>query len=419
MNNNIRQKLESALGGMRDGFAEQTGFFRDLQDGTLPIEAYVRLLRALTALSTLLPDRERLGRLQEDLFFFRYPLIGDRSEAVEETLRFVADMRSRVNEAAHTAEGYAFALEAFKEDIAGCIADYGKKWDLGAAGGFSYVTGSPLPVGGSETVDFFEGTVADVLRAATDIYEFLGRLCDMLFSAKSGEEEFSSFTLNPASGSYPACGDRDVLLAVLHASDRALAENPYYVRRYGRSAWFFSDSDGAWLATLSESGLGVMKKQIRWLAEILTSRGMPAFLLARHLLILREELQNVRPEQAEQWELLRQVSHWLDPCPEDVVVMRVAEEIPLLQRSAGFPEGFEAREAAEIITRALLDENRGLLEKGHPSQGFPGVVQSVVSWYVNPDRFPASWIASVDRLVENASELIESLLSGESGGGPQ
>lgn len=423
MSRKIRQELKSATGELRGELTEGAGFFQDLRNGTLPLDGYVRLLRTLTALYTVLPGKKgnrgpgrgglSFRSLQEDLFFFRYRLIGDRKDAVEESLKFVAAMRSRIDEDASVAGGYAYALEVFREDLAELIGEYGKKWGLEAGGGFFFLTESSDLREESTVLNGVEsggssGELEGLVRTATDTFEFLKKLVDLLYPVEAEEEVFSSFTLNPASGDYPACGDREILRGVLHASDRALAENPYYVRRYGMSAFFFTDSDGAWLTTLTETGFEAMKEQILWLAGVLTSRGIPTFLIARHLLILREELMCIRPDLAGQWILLERVSDGLDPSLSDTVEGRVAVEIPGLHRGAGFPDSYESREAAEIITRVMLEERRG---SGTFGRGSPGAAQSVISWYTDPERFPESWIMAVERLVEKAGELVDSLFS--------
>jgi len=427
----ISEKLTSATGGLRGELVDRRGFFRALREGRLHLEQYVRFLRALTALSTVIDrqsggdsggaedlsveraeffpwhGRARLKLLQEDLFFFRYHLVRDLPDGVEMILKFVADMRIRLKDEALAGYGCSFALETLREDFAGSFRSCGEKWNIRDAGGFSFFSGlsdAREKEGGSERGEagpFSEEQLSSVVKAALETFGFLRDLAELLYSSDPANEYYSSFTLNPASGAYPACQERNELLAVLHASDRMLAEYPYYLYRYGTSGFFFSDSDGAWLATLPALGFAGMKDQVNWLAGLLAFRGMPTFLLARHMLILREELERARPNRTEQWELFLQISDWLDPRDTEGAFRGMGEQIRALRASCGFPEGYRAAEAVRIIVGAFIDEKRG----------FPGGVRSVLSWYGDPEGFPEEWIRSVEKLTGAAGELMDSVFS--------
>ena len=391
MNSNIIKELETAAAEARAEALEGPAFRRALEEGDLPVESYVGLLRALTAVCAVLErgKAERDGKLSflhKDLFFFRYRLLPDIPAAAEVPRAVTADIRVRLKDTPRALYGYRFALHAVLRDLAPAVRAAAENWGVGAfTGGLSLFSEGLGGTDGSGADGEIEAlTPADreaVVKAAEDAYGFIASLLKALYPADSKEAEYSSYTLNPAGGLYPVCQSRKELLAVLHAADRALAENPYYLYRYGMSGVFFSDSDGGWLAALPRKGLPFMKDQVRWLAGVLSARGIPSFLMARHLRILYEELTRDVPEKSGQWELLKCTADWLTP--------KVTAALHGPRRSRGFGEDFAAEEAGTIIARALQDEQRG----------FSGAAESVISWYTDADRFPEGWIRSVQQFI--------------------
>jgi len=381
MNDNSTTQLEEAAAEMH----------AEAIEGNLPVESYVGLLRALTSVCTVLERGKgeqdgKLHSLHKDLFFFRYRLVPDFPAAAAAARAFTADIRVRLQDTPSARYGYRFALQAVLREIAPAVRAAAENWDVATfTGGFSlFSEGLSGADGGGPDAEIEGLTPADrepVTRAAEDTCGFIASLLKTLYPADGGKAEYSSYTLNPAGGFYPVCQSREELLAVLHAADRALAENPYYLYRYGMSGVFFSDSDGGWLAALPGKGLPLMKKQVRWLAGVLSARGIPSFLMARHLRILYEELTRDVPEKSGQWELLKCTADWITP--------EVTAALSGPRRPRGLGEEFAAEEAGTIIAWALLDEQRG----------FSGAAESVISWYTDTDRFSEAWIRSVKQFI--------------------
>lgn len=378
----ITEAVRSKTASRHDEILKKTSFMGALRAGTLPDESCVGYLRALTAVYTVLarqPDpppgvRDALDLLQKDLVSLRYRLISDLTPAAEAALGFVANLRLRLKDRPASARGYAWALMSVTRAMT-----------PPPEGFLSFTAGGPPEI---EDEGLSSEDTDAVVSAAAGAYDFLYELLTLLHPFDGDRTGFTSFTLNPAGGAYPACQSREALTAVLHASDYALAVCPYYLYRYGCSGILFSDSDGAWLTTLTELGFPAMEEQVLWLAKVLSARGMPTFLMARHLRFLGDELGRTCPEGADRWKLMYRAAGLLDL---DAPALRVMGGISELLRAAGSGEGFAAEEAAGLIVGALLDERRG----------FPGSVEDVVAWY-SDGRVTAAGV-----LAEKAREFLD------------
>ena len=82
-------------------------------------------------------------------------------------------------------------------------------------------------------------------------------------------------------------------------------EFPYYAQRYGVRGWRFSLSDTGWIQTLCELEPSQACAQVRWLGGVLAARGMPQYLLERHLTYLHGTLLAMRPEHTPRYGVLK------------------------------------------------------------------------------------------------------------------
>src|ERR1700755_2547305 len=112
----------------------------------------------------------------------------------------------------------------------------------------------------------------------------------------------------------PEAGDHAVSMDPLEQSAAEAAvraswrEFPYYPRRYGERGWRFSLSDTGWIETLCSLEAKEAQSQVFWLGGLLAARGMPTYLLERHVEHLYDEL--VRPTHARnsRYDVLRQAA---------------------------------------------------------------------------------------------------------------
>src|SRR3954453_19243534 len=102
--------------------------------------------------------------------------------------------------------------------------------------------------------------------------------------------------LNPAAGRHAIPDDVREIQAALRAGEWSWRRFPYYAWRYGEKGAAFTRSDSAWIVTLANSPQAVVDKQVRWLGTLLSSRGMPQWLLQVHLEGLYEELTTTLPD---------------------------------------------------------------------------------------------------------------------------
>jgi heme oxygenase len=192
--------------------------------------------------------------------------------------------------------------------------------------------------------------------------------------------------LNPEAGSHPIPDDPREIQAALRAGEHTWRTFPYYEQRYGARGEQFTRSDSAWLVTLARHEAAVVEQQIRWLAEVLASRGMPSWLLELHLGALCEELAAAVPERAEAYERLRAAAAALRAARERFV------DAEALARSIA---AFDARVRGEwsrrlprtggLLAAAVADEKNGIVQ----------AVPSLESWMTDAARFPSDWIDAV------------------------
>jgi hypothetical protein len=210
-------------------------------------------------------------------------------------------------------------------------------------------------------------------------------------------ETLPANAINPHAGTHPITADPAELEAARVAAERALQEFPYYLERFGERARLFGASDGAWLATLRDRETAEIAREVLWLGSVLASRGMPRWLLERHLEVLHEELQRVVPERSDFYAVLLNGASILRQ-----LRLRYLSEHDLRELDAAFSARVGAVWNARIprmgaiLVAAVADE----------ADGLPGVVGKVVEWAGNRERFPATWCDAVERTVAQARRRV-------------
>lgn len=96
--------------------------------------------------------------------------------------------------------------------------------------------------------------------------------------------------LNPATGGHHVATDLDVLRTATRAASLSYGAAPYYRDRYGRRGADFSVSDSSWIAHLVDAPQETAAHQVTWLSTMLTHRGMPTWLMERHLATMVDQL---------------------------------------------------------------------------------------------------------------------------------
>ena len=167
----------------------------------------------------------------------------------------------------------------------------------------------------------------------------------------------SASSLNPDAGNYPITDDPRELEAARLAGVRCLEEIPYVDRRYGERGRKYTHSDGAWLATLAACEKSAMK-QVFWLGRVLAGRGMPRYVLERHLELMVEELTRAVPD--------KDYSKLSEAAAE--LKRERLEHVPRFDElAAGHPDGV-------LLVAAVADEKAGVERS----------VESLLEWFTDP-----------------------------------
>jgi hypothetical protein len=205
-------------------------------------------------------------------------------------------------------------------------------------------------------------------------------------------------TLNPSAGMHPVSLVPAEVEAAARAGDASIAEFPYFRDRYGERGERFALSDGSWLVTLADSEEeGRIVEEVRWLGRVLSSRGMPVYLLERHLRHLERELIALSPEREASYRRLGETADRLTEARRarlgDDDFRRLSSRF-----DAAVPDEFRDRlpRMGEVVVSAVIDESEGIVN----------AVPSLLSWAADPARFPREWIGAVERTLAEAREAI-------------
>ena len=199
--------------------------------------------------------------------------------------------------------------------------------------------------------------------------------------------------LNPAAGAHAIPDDVREIQAALRAGERSWRRFPYYARRYREKGAAFTRSDSAWIVTLANHPQAVVDKQVRWLGRLLSSRGMPQWLLQVHLEGLYEELTTILPDKRLLYERLLDAAAML----RDLRRQHISDEL-----FESLAAEFDARVGGEWTAR-LPETGRLLLAAvADERSGIEQAVITVEAWMTAPERFPTEWIAAVRAIIHGA-----------------
>lgn len=206
-----------------------------------------------------------------------------------------------------------------------------------------------------------------------------------------------AFTINPSAGAHPITSSPLELEAARRAAEISLKEMPYYQERYGDRGRLFGYSDGAWLATLCRGGPEHTESQILWLGTVLSSRGMPRWLLERHLAVLHAELVRVAPQDASCYALLLEVAGLLGRMREEQISPAAARKLAeRFAREADAAWVKRIPEMGALLVAAVADE----------ADGITNAVRSIEPWARDPARFPEEWRSAVQSTIAGARHQV-------------
>jgi hypothetical protein len=197
---------------------------------------------------------------------------------------------------------------------------------------------------------------------------------------------------NAESGDHPLPTDRREIEAVICATQRCYEAHPYFIKRYGARGEAFARSDGGYLATLVRNPQSYVHAQVNWLAEVLSCRGMPRWLMESHLDLLCEELSRVVPARIARHQKLMRAAQSLRSARQ----MKI-NQVDFDALSADFEAraGSCLRNAGGLLVAAVCDEACGI------SQAVP----SLIIWLADPERFSLQWCDAVSETLTRARAL--------------
>ena len=190
---------------------------------------------------------------------------------------------------------------------------------------------------------------------------------------------------NPEAGDHAVSTDPLEQSAAEAAVRASWREFPYYPKRYGERGWRFSLSDTGWIQTLCHLSVHDARGQVAWLGRMLATRGMPTYMLERHLVLLHQELLRVARDRESKYAALLDCAAFLRETRNAQTPEAHFDE--LAQRFEARVRGRVAHVAnmGVIVVAAAADERAGIT----------GTIASVDSWVCDPARFDAEWIAAV------------------------
>lgn len=202
-------------------------------------------------------------------------------------------------------------------------------------------------------------------------------------------------TVNPLAGLHVVTSDPDEVQASARAAEASLRAYPYYRARFGERAQMFGASDGAWLVTLCQGDRDYVRRQVLWLGALLSARGVPRWLLERHLEFLHRELLRLTAD-VDRCQSLLEAALYLRALRREQM-----DDDDFAALSAAFEQRVGAEWAARlsgmgaILVSAAMDE----------AAGIGRAVPNIAEWAEDPARFPGPWIAAVRRTLADARRL--------------
>lgn len=408
---------------------ENLPFAQALSDKELPLESYVGYLRAMAVVHSTLEHElpvesdnriaavwddamRKLPALQRDLDHFAPQAIRDipAAHTAAESVAHLLLKRSTASPLSML--GYLYVLEGSTLG-ARVLAPWARQtFDLSGDSGLAYLQSYGDAVeehwhrfrASMDRLELSKPDRSSIVEAALEAFEHIGRLLEALYPFDPDKLIMAVTTLNPEAGSHPIPQDPREIDAARRAGERCLLEYPYFVWRYGERGRRFTDSDGAWLATLVKYPQPRIDRQVVWLGGVLAPRGMPRLLLQRHLELLYEELRLRVPHKQADYEKLVAASDRLAMERRACIGDDVLDAISRRFDHAVDPDWRRRLSGTgAILVSAVADERAGLA----------GTLENVQSWFSDPARFPPQWVTAVRRCIAEAQSAMDHIAPDE------
>jgi hypothetical protein len=429
----LSEWLKTALAAEHDAL-EATEFARAMTGLRLPLEAYVGMLKALSVAHAVFeraimsvsnasvaqvwdPSWSRLSALEADLEHFGRLEFPEPRVAIDAALALGDRVLKRTVEDPESLVG---AIYVFAGAAAGQVATAsGIAETFGLDGpGLAYMSAfgpatSPRLAELKRRIDALEldampgrddTDVRERMRnSAVEVYRAFGAIFRALLPLPD-DDPYTAVSLNPEAGRHPIPRDPREIGAAALAGRISWDEYPYFERRFGERGRRFTKSDGAWLATLCDLEQPQLESQVEWLTRVLAARGMPSFLMERHLRNLHHQLVAANPAGAPRYRGLLVAA-------DRIAAERGAllDETHFADLSSAFDERVRALDldlvprSGRLVVAAVVDE----------AVGRPRAVESLLEWLADPRRFDHRWVAAVESAVARARAALSAAGAGD------
>ena len=138
-----------------------------------------------------------------------------------------------------------------------------------------------------------ESVLRDALVAGEGLVPELLAIVESALERRTLGWSSDAGVVNPEAGSHPVTAQAALLRAAARAAHTTFAAVPYYRQRFGDRGARFAASDSSWLAGLAATAPAQAVRQVEWLAGVLVARGMPSWLMERHLEELAQQIRSV------------------------------------------------------------------------------------------------------------------------------
>lgn len=215
--------------------------------------------------------------------------------------------------------------------------------------------------------------------AARAMFDDIAALAENAFPYDKGALRYRVAAINPEAGRHAMPQSEAEIARALRCADAAWRHFPYLETRYGARGRRFTMSDSCWLLSLYDQDEDSVLRSLTWLRGVLSSRGLPTWILEHHLAVIDEDVQRDDPGRAERASGFRATiagfraerdTHL--PAPDRQALARRWQD-----RLPG---------AVDLLIAARLDTALGI------DQAWP----QVRDWFLDPQRFSGEWIAQVE-----------------------
>lgn len=183
-------------------------------------------------------------------------------------------------------------------------------------------------------------------------------------------------------------------MASIHAAERCMERFPYLGARFGLRGDAFARTDSGYLTTLIRFPKDYVVDQVQWLARVLSSRGMPRWLMEVHLEVLEAELTKSIPGNRDDHNKLLDAAAGLRSERQSIVSQQAFDALVAEFAQTG---GNAIPNFGGLIVSAVCDEICGI----------DAAVSSITHWLETSSPVPHDDQNAVARLIARTRQIAD------------